>query len=235
MNAGRLELKYCVSERVAAHVLDVARGYLIPDPLALGPRQRVTSLYVDTPDLLFLRWHHEHAADRYKLRIRGYGELPGSTLYAEVKRKTASVVRKHRTPFLGDQLTAVLGQYRTRFEATPQVLVTGIREALRDPRSENAVTVDRALQRQPARRIDLAGEPGDWTPLVLPRGADSSHTLVELKYGTLPPAWMELLIRTLAPSRVSFSKYAAAMSRFPHVNPEPATVRFSRAQRIELT
>jgi len=36
--------------------------------------------------------------------------------------------------------------------------------------------------------------------------------LVELKYGHRPPDWMEALIRTLAPTRVSFSKYAAAMT-----------------------
>jgi hypothetical protein len=36
--------------------------------------------------------------------------------------------------------------------------------------------------------------------------------LVELKYSTTPPPWMDALIGRLAPWHVSFSKYAAAMS-----------------------
>ena len=85
---GRQELKYCMSERVARRTLDAAREYLVQEPLATGPRQRVTSLYLDTPDLTFLRWHRDGVADRYKLRIRYYGAAPAHTLYTELKRKT---------------------------------------------------------------------------------------------------------------------------------------------------
>src|SRR6185503_12942135 len=77
--AGRKELKYCVPATVSECVLDVARMYLVPDVLSLGPRQRVTSLYLDTPQLTFLRWHRDRAGDRFKLRIRRYGEQPPST------------------------------------------------------------------------------------------------------------------------------------------------------------
>ena len=51
---GRVELKYCVPEPVAASVLTTARVFLLPDPLAAGPAQRVTSLYLDTAQLTFL-------------------------------------------------------------------------------------------------------------------------------------------------------------------------------------
>src|SRR5215216_7020803 len=113
MTAGRMELKYCVPDSVAAFALDVARAHLSPEPLAGGPRQRVTSLYLDTPDLQFLRWHRECAPDRFKLRIRRYGELSPALLYSEVKRKTRSVVRKQRTAFDARHLPEVVARSRT--------------------------------------------------------------------------------------------------------------------------
>jgi len=226
---GRLELKYCVPERVARQVLGVASGYLVRDPLARSPRQRITSLYLDTQDLTFLRWHLDGATDRYKLRIRSYGEPPASTFYVETKRKTASVVRKEREAGAAASLDAVVERYRVRLGATPRTLVRGFRESLRDPAGETAVTVDRALQFQSTRRADLVGDDGRWISLPLPPCPGPSPVLVELKYGDTPPAWMDGLIRTLAPARVSFSKYVAAMTSWPgtrsvrphvHVNPD---------------
>jgi hypothetical protein len=208
---GRVELKYCVHERVAAHVLEIARAYLAPEPLARGARQRITSLYLDTDHLTFLRWHQSGAGDRFKLRVRGYGDPPGATLFAEIKRKTGAVVRKQRTPFAAERLDSVLEGCRRGSNATPRVLIRGIRESLRDPGSETAVTVDHALEYQPTRRSDLTGQPDAWRPLPLPTNP-GQRLLVELKYGGAPPEWMDALIRTLAGSRVSFSKYVAAMT-----------------------
>lgn len=232
--AGRMELKYCVPAGVSEIVLDVARAYLVPDVLALGPRQRVTSLYLDTPQLTFLRWHRDRAGDRFKLRIRHYGEQPAPTLYAELKRKTGSIVRKRRAAFPTKALRTVLEgsgvpesgaspqdaknlrefAYRRWVSgATPRMLVTCVREPMRDPYDETAVTVDRDLQYQPTRRADLLGGACAWQPIPLPCASGPATALVELKYGVRPPEWMSALIVQLAPWRVSFSKYVAAMSQ----------------------
>ena len=231
--AGRMELKYCVPAPVSECVLDVARTFLVPDVLALGPRQRVTSLYLDTPQLTFLRWHRERAGDRFKLRIRHYGEQPAPMLYAELKRKTRSVVRKHRAAFPTEALRAVLEGWsvpdgaasphdaknlrefayrRWQSGATPRMLVTCVREPLRDPEDETAVTVDRDLLYQPTRHADLVGDARAWQPIPLPCASGPATALVELKYGARPPEWMEALIAQLIPWRVSFSKYVAAMN-----------------------
>ena len=231
--AGRLELKYCVPEQVAKRVLDVARPFLVPDVLAQGPRQRVTSLYLDTANLTFLRWHRERAGDRFKLRIRRYGELPAPTLYAELKRKTESVVRKRRAAFPAAALRAVIegaglpdtapslrdasnlrefASHRRESGAMPRMLVTCIRESLRDPDDGTAVTVDRSLQYQPTRSVHLTGDECAWRPIPLPCTSEPATAIVELKYGVLPPPWMDALIGQLTPWRVSFSKYAAAMN-----------------------
>jgi hypothetical protein len=231
--AGRMELKYCVPALVSESVLDVARAYLVPDALAVSPRQCVTSLYLDTPELTFLRWHRERAGDRFKLRIRRYGELPAQTLYAELKRKTGSVVHKRRAAFTAKALLTVLegsgvpnsatspqdaknlGEFARRrwlSGATPKMLVTCVRESLRDPDDETAVTVDRALRYQPTHRADLIGDARAWQPIPLRCASGPATALVELKYGLRPPAWMDALTVQLAPWRVSFSKYVAAMN-----------------------
>jgi hypothetical protein len=233
LTEGRTELKYCVPARIADRVLDIACGYLPPDPFALGPRQRITSLYLDTPSLTFLRWHRERATDRFKLRIRWYGDDPAPTLYAEVKRKTGSVVRKRRAAFAADALPLVLKssdvtgsaawpgrtddleafvRHRSQCAAAPRVLITCVRESLRDAREGTAVTVDRDLRYQPTRGGDLVGAEGAWRPMPLPTVANAATALVELKYALDPPPWMEALIAELAPWRISFSKYAAAMN-----------------------
>ena len=230
---GRTELKYCVPGPIADLALKAARGYLVPDPLALGPRQRITSLYLDTPYLTFLRWHRERAADRFKLRIRCYGDDPAPTLYAEVKRKTGSLVRKRRAAFAADALPLVLKgskvtdsaaspgrtddleafvRHRLLCGAAPRMLITCVRESLRDALDGTAVTVDRELRYQPTCGADLVGDEAAWRPIPLPVDGAVATALVELKYSIDPPPWMQALIVQLAPWRISFSKYAAAMN-----------------------
>jgi hypothetical protein len=225
---GRAELKYSVPGPIADTALQIARGYLRPDTFALGPQQLVTSLYLDTAHLTFLHWHDERAVDRFKLRIRRYGDDAAPALYAEVKRKTGSVVRKHRAPFPADALHAVLNasvsrvlsdpaldefiRYRSRYAAMPVMLVTCIRESLRDPKDGTAVTVDRDLRYQSTSRGDLIGEGRAWRSIPLPDSSGTATALLEVKYALDPEPWMAALIEQLAPWRVSFSKYATAMT-----------------------
>ena len=233
---GRTELKYSVPGPIADAALRVARGYLPHDTFALGPQQLITSLYLDTAHLTFLRWHRERVVDRFKLRIRRYGDHPAPTLYAEVKRKTGSVVRKHRAAFPADVLHAVLNgsigaglvdpvgrvlldpalaefaRHRSHCGAVPTMLVACVRESLRDPKDGTAVTVDRNLRHQPTCRGDLIGEGGTWRPIPLPNAFGHGSALLELKHVLQPEPWMATLIEQLAPWRVSFSKYAAAMT-----------------------
>ena len=63
--SGRVELKYAVPEDVAAHVLSLGLAFLDREVHAAEQRQRITSLYLDTPHRTFLRWHRARAADRF--------------------------------------------------------------------------------------------------------------------------------------------------------------------------
>src|SRR5688572_5462272 len=145
--------------------LDRDRGLTAP--------QQVTSLYLDTPSLTFFRWHREQRPDRFKLRIRGYGDGTRDCVWAEIKRKAGIVVFKKRAPLSIVALESVLrGQApsadleefvkrRQAFNATPRLLLTCERDALRGQTAfgETAVTVDRGIRYQATRRYDLIDDP----------------------------------------------------------------------------
>lgn len=223
---GRIEKKYAVSEQLAERVLQWSAAFLKRDRGI--DRQRVTTLYLDTPSLTFYQAHVDREADRFKLRIRGYGDPPGDTVYAEIKRKAGDLVRKDRAELSFAMLSAILDDLQleaacspavrefvkklSSFSASPTILVSGLRNALREstPNGELAVTADRQLICQPTSRYSLAGDPAAWRPLMLP---DYASAIVELKYVNQPPDWMATLISELGPHRVRFSKYGAAIQQ----------------------
>jgi len=229
--AGRIETKYIVSNEVAGQVLRIARQYLEPDRGLTEP-QRITSLYLDSPDFTFLQWHQEARRHRFKLRIRGYGETP-NRLYAEIKQRVGDLGRKRRAEFSATALSMVLGkgdgrlgavvgdfypdltefiQKRKAFQAEPKVMVRCSRQSFResDSAGETAVTADYQIMYRRAADWDLSAA-HEWQPVLLPRRNESETAVIELKYTQEPPAWMSSLMRDLEPQRARFSKYRAAL------------------------
>jgi hypothetical protein len=230
--AGRTEIKYIVSNELAAEVLRTARQYLQPDRGLTEP-QRITSLYLDSPNFTFLQWHQEARRHRFKLRIRGYGEMP-NLLYAEIKQRIGDVGRKRRAEFSpaavkfvleggGGRVRASLGDFhpdltefiqkRNAFRAEPKVMVRCYRQSFRQDGStgETAVTADCQIASRTASDWDVSGAATGWEPVLLPGRDASEATVIELKYSQKPPAWMNSLMLDLAPHRVRFSKYRAAV------------------------
>lgn len=228
----RQELKYWLPEPVAQRVHLFAAPFVEQDPAAghLG-RQRVTSLYLDTPGLDFYRWHLASAADRFKLRVRYYGDVRGDTVFFEVKRKVGRVVDKRRAPVRSAHLTALLAgrsasrpplegvqaEHLRRFlylmnlhRATPKLVVTCCRSAYRSRESwdKARVTLDRQISFQAASPAALFGDPGRWRPAPVP----GPGALLELKFSEHLPWWMNDLANRLARYRIAYSKYVAAMS-----------------------
>jgi hypothetical protein len=229
----RVELKYSVPEDLAAWALRWSGVFLGRDRGMVGP-QRVTSLYLDTPTLTFFRWHREKRADRFKLRIRGYGDRSHELVWAEIKRKAGVIVHKQRAPLpvlaldsilaghlpetLADTPTGDLAEFMKRrkaFLAAPILLVSCERDALRERGAwgELAVTVDRNIRYQPTSQQNLIANPQGWTTLKLPQAVEPSAAIIEVKYLQQPPAWMATLMRKLAPYQLGFSKYRAAMQQ----------------------
>lgn len=233
-HAGRKELKYIVPEAVASHVLYLAAGFLRPEIYLNGPRQCVTSLYLDSVRRACLRAHRQRLPDRFKLRIRRYGDANDGVAFVEVKRKRLSMVHKTRArvpigavpalvsslrpPDSGKETTEIESLHeffkrRLVLGAEPVVLVQCERESLRGvgAERETAVTVDRRIRYQPACGADLVGTRDRWMPLRVPSRGREPAVVMELKHGGAPPVWMRPLMAHLRPWRASFSKYHTAL------------------------
>jgi len=224
-NSGRFENKYALSRSAATQVVEYVRSILSPDRGVDRPQQ-ITSLYLETPDLTFYQWHNDRRIDRFKLRIRGYGQPPSGNVWVEIKRKSGELVRKRRAEVALSKLDQVLAgvvppdcsalreilSVYGDFDARPKVLVRCVRTAFRDHNTygEVAVTEDREIVCQAASSYDLVGNPQAWRPIALPH---ESSTIVEFKYVNCPPAWMASLMSELVKDRVRFSKYATAMKQ----------------------
>lgn len=234
----RFELKYWVPESVAADIVRHCAPYVaadVHDEDALTGQVN-TSLYLDTPDLAFFHAHIEHAPDRYKLRVRAYGDPPRGKAFLEVKRKINRITLKTRADVPMGQMVPLLdGSYeqlpvldvnsrrhlehflylKTITHAEPAVLVRCRRQAFAsmDPAEDIRVTFDRFITFQPWAHLSLDGEPGAWEPLdgTEQHGGEGPHALLELKFPRIAPTWMRDLTEKLEMRRVSNSKYACAM------------------------
>jgi hypothetical protein len=232
-------MKYWVSEEVADDVLGYARGYLIADPH--GTRRGVisqynTSLYLESPQLSCYRAHVDEAPDRFKLRVRAYGDPPQGLAFFETKRKVNSVIIKTRAAVTMDRMAPLLeGDHDALTEASgtperrhlesflylqtitharPFVLVRACREAYcsTDPHEDVRLTIDRRIAFQQARGPGFEADSNDWVPIdgEEEHGRDVGPVMLELKFPGAPPLWMAALVRRLEMCRIAYSKYVAA-------------------------
>lgn len=235
----RREYKYLVDEQTAQQVRRWIAGVCERDRHA-GPTGRylTDTLYLDSLDHRIYRATIENESDRYKLRIRGYPDAPGSPVFLEVKRRVDDVIRKSRAQVRPDRWQALLdtgslehvepSQYAaaenflTYYQASrmgpmvPTVLVRYQREPYTSLIDDYArLTFDRRLQYQAASDLTLAGEPAAWVGIDDPNvfGAlfSSSLSVLELKFADHAPGWMHRMVKTLELPRLSFSKYTRAV------------------------
>ncbi len=99
MQTSRFELKYVVSEESALQIRDYARCHLASDEHSVGKPNfsyPVHSLYLDSDGLLTY-WNTIHGdRNRFKLRIRFYGEDPETPVFLEVKHRVSDSIKKQR-------------------------------------------------------------------------------------------------------------------------------------------
>lgn len=225
----RVELKYALDEDAVERVRRFVAPFVAEDPAvpSVGG-QRVTSLYLDTPRGDFRARHLAREADRFKLRVRRYGEDEPLLVYFEVKRKVGRVTDKRRARvaaahaplLLAAGPAAAVGAATPDTEnlrlflwlmalhrATPRLLVTCRRESYvgPEPACEARVTFDHDVSFQAVQTATLRGDPGRWSRTPLEQGS----VLLELKYSGSPPWWMVELARRLGRRRTAYSKYVA--------------------------
>ena len=97
--AQRFECKYLVDPLVLPEMRAYLQPFVEPDRYArqrADGRYTVSSLYLDSPDLLLFRQTRRGEKDRFKLRVRTYDDGASQPAFAAVKGKVNSVVRKRR-------------------------------------------------------------------------------------------------------------------------------------------
>lgn len=227
----RLEFKYLVSESDAERVRRAIAPYCRPDKhngLA-GLGYPITSLYFDTPSLLFHRAKLRGDADRMKLRARVYDDT--GPVHLEIKRKCVDVVHKTRVGVARDNWERAIAGYGVPLKDTPQqrshleayahlsaqagvdptLLVRYEREAYASDVDNYArVTFDRNILATECREMRLdAPNTSTWQRLDGPSLERlESFALLELKAELLIPYWMVALVRELSLERSGFSKYS---------------------------
>lgn len=95
-NATAYEVKYLLTEELAAEVVARVSGKLALDPYAdpaIGGAYFTTSVYTDTPN--FDVFYRTDGYDRDKFRVRRYGAA--GPVFVERKTKNGDKVRKHRS------------------------------------------------------------------------------------------------------------------------------------------
>ena len=236
----RFEFKYFIDEALVDPIRTFTAPFLRLDPTCQREPSGtyvVTNLYWDSP-AMDLYWDHVNGSpDRFKLRIRSYGdETSDSPCFFEVKRKVRNVVVKHRAVVLRSQYDAVLDgdpSVRTedaqqahlddfmgrmiRYGCSPNFLIRYEREAYENVFDEDArITFDRSVRYQPATGRNPSGGSRGWTYIDTPAlmAGVPDPVLLELKFGAFVPAWMGELVRRFELRRTQFSKYLSVATHF---------------------
>lgn len=233
----RYELKYTIPRAWVEPISEFIRPYCFMDAYSARCDDgfyRVNSLYLDSPDLIFLRTKACGAAKRFNMRIRTYGENPGLPYFFEIKHKNGDTIRKVRAVIREDDvrdqgLEGVLfgpgrvgedpNLARCRREAItynvqPWVQTRYLRKAYISHCDDYArVTFDRGLEYAPRDRFDPVPVDGEMIPSdVEPLFDPETSVILELKcYTAYVPSWMIDLIRRFELRRRGFSKYAAGV------------------------
>ena len=212
----RYELKYILSREQFARILAAMEAYMVPDRYGATT---IRNLYFDTENFRLIRHSIEKPTYKEKLRLRSYCRAEeDTTVFAELKRKSAGVVYKRRLGLPEKAAMAWLAEgvspqpesqisreidYFLQFYGTlrPRVFLAYTRLALYgkvDPAFR--VTFDRDIL---CRREDLSLRSEAYGTALLP----PDQVLMEIKCAGGIPMWLTEILSREKIYKTSFSKY----------------------------
>lgn len=230
----RYEYKYVIPAGMLAPICAFIRPYCDMDRYAAREPENfytISSLYLDTDGYKTFWDKEQEVPVRFKIRVRTYGELADGPVKFEIKRRFNEVSRKTWVEVPRDSWPALLTSPASRLttgfssssrmalndfvqlvrgmRAAPKMLVEYQRQAFVS-RIDRYVRIsfDRRLRYQPVRCWDLRGQPEAW------QSSDESgaNLILELKFMTSAPIWLQDLVRNFGLMRRGFSKYCTAVS-----------------------
>ena len=234
----RHEAKYVIPPALAPEIREFVRPFVVPDRHAVGdpPEYTVTTLQLDSPDLTLYRMKETKARNRFKLRIRTYGEDGRAPIFLEVKRKLGSIVSKSRAvipagSWCGNPLAPIgaLPRFRSpkdelaylefcrlvrEIDARPVVLIRYRRESYIGANDNYVrVTFDRRLCYRPTREWSLNPTGGRWWSMDATSALNRPFPGLVLALKTYgdTPQWLVDLTERFNLTRAGFCKYYIAV------------------------
>jgi hypothetical protein len=227
--ARRLEYKYRIDEVTALEVRSYIKGFLDLDRYGsdLGDAgYLINSCYLDSRELHTF-WHTVNGSrDRFKLRVRTYGEVRGGSAFIEVKRRVEGFIEKSRAmvrigsveellggrlPVESDLLKPVHEQMEAAeqfvravevIRAVPTAFVRYRREAWCGEEGDDRLTMDREVCVWPVSAMCWQGPVG-----VEPARPFGETVILEMKFSNGKPRWFADIERVLGLERTSAAKY----------------------------
>lgn len=236
----RYELKYLIPLSMVDEISRHIEAYCELDPYSVASPDHyyhVNSLYLDTPNYLFLRRKLAGISDRFNMRIRGYGT---DVFFLEMKIKSKGFVKKRRVYCKGDIMAALgdpeeglgistgnKGLFINAFHSynvEPKVLTQYKRKAYFSKYDDYArITFDRDLKYAEERDFTTTPNPklmNNYDSETI--FADGTCVVLELKCPQLVPLWFLDIITKFDLKRTGFSKYSSSvMALLPDLRPVP--------------
>ena len=227
----RVEKKYMLTEAQAKAMTDALRlrSFCMLD---FGD-PAVQSLYYDTKDFLLIRISLERPNYKEKLRLRAYAQpSQEGRSFVEIKKKYRGVVYKRRIvlplrdavrglekgvmPSSGGQIGREIDHCVARYGLEPKCVILYDRDAWVSKQEPNVrITFDRRIRCR-FDHLDLTyPQEGD---LLVPDG----QVLMEVKTPGVYPLWLVKVLDSIGASRIHFSKYGLAYTRFIKNTAEPS-------------
>lgn len=236
----RYELKYLIPESMIEPISDFASIYCSPDKysqLNADGYYHVYSLYLDSPNYLFLKKRMDGSDNRFNMRIRTYDAGTAMPCFFEIKQKRGRIIKKYRAAIFDENWPELfdspsfgpgdLGngsdipkaelflRMACSHNAGPKVLTQYRRKAFVSDVDDYArVTFDTDLKCQHEDRFNLIPEKNLMMPYDNAAVFDPEcNVILELKcYTTQVPLWMIDLIHYFNLKQGRFSKYASSLA-----------------------
>lgn len=229
LQASRFEQKYIISEDTALRIRDFVSAYLELDENGVGKPNysyAVHSLYLDSDDLR-LYWSTINGdKNRFKLRLRFYGDSPDSPIFFEIKRRMNNCIMKQRGAVRRDAVEPLLAGHlpepeyllskepkhlmalenfsrlMNELQAGPKVHIAYKREAY-VPHDDNSarLTLDREVRSEPELSPRLS------TEMLNPIQVWGRSVVLELKFTNRFPDWFRELVRVFGLRQCGAAKY----------------------------
>ncbi len=238
----RYESKYAIPRDMVPEIRAFITPFTVPDPYARGtpPEYEITTLQLDDPYFSLHFMKEWEAINRFKLRVRTYGAIGSSPVFAEVKAKLEDTIVKSRVaiPFalwskeliFGVELPRCFRNERQEADflnfkrlvwelgAGPVALVRYVRESYVGSVDRYArVTFDRKLRYQMTDSWTDFGRSGTWRPMDTSDaqgfGLAYSGVILEVKALSHMPVWVLDMVERFQLQRVGNCKYSTALWR----------------------